>query len=81
MGAYGGGSEATHSIVCRGDLVGNDHDVDGGDLDIFKKGYGLSTGDPDFNPAADVNRDGTVDHNDLFMFAAEFGRTDCPACL
>jgi hypothetical protein len=45
------------------------------------KAYGSSTGVAAFNPAADINKDETVDHNDLFMFAAEFGRTDCPACL
>jgi len=49
-------------------------------LNDFKKAYGLSTGDPNFNPDADINKDGTVDHNDLFMFAGEFGRIDCPVC-
>jgi hypothetical protein len=80
MGAYGGGGGATPSIVCRGDLEGEDQDVDGADLNDFKKAYGLSTGDPNFNPDADMNKDGTVDHNDLFMFAGEFGRIDCPVC-
>ena len=80
MGAFGGGSEATPSIVCRGDIEGEDQDVDALDLREFLNAYGSSTGDADFNPAADMNKDGTVDHNDLFMFAAEFGRIDCPVC-
>ena len=80
MGAYGGGSKATPSIVCRGNLAGNDQDIDGEDLSAFLSAYGSSTGDADLNPAADMNKDGTVDHNDLFMFAAEFGRIDCPFC-
>jgi hypothetical protein len=80
MGAYGGSGEATPSVVCRGDLMGNDQDVDGDDLIGFMLAYGSSAGDTNFNPVADINRDGTVDHNDLFMFAGEFGRVDCPFC-
>jgi parallel beta-helix repeat protein len=80
MGAYGGSGEATPSVVCRGDLMGNDQDVDGDDLIGFLLAYGSSAGDTNFNPIADINRDGTVDHNDLFMFAGEFGRIDCPVC-
>ena len=80
MGAYGGGSEAAPSLLCLADIEGDDGDVDGLDLREFMLAFGSSTGDDAFNPDADMNKDGTVDHNDLFMFAAEFGRTDCPVC-
>jgi hypothetical protein len=80
MGAYGGSNEATPSIVCRGDLLGDDEDIDGDDLSEFMKAYGSLTGDSNFNSDADINKDGYVDQNDLFMFAEEFGRTDCPIC-
>ena len=79
-GPTAAGSEATPSIVCRGNLEGEDQDVDGADLSAFMTAYGSSTGDANFNPAADINKDGTVDHNDLSMFAEEFGRMDCPVC-
>ena len=74
MGAYGGGSEAVPNLLCLADIEGEDGDVDGLDFREFMNAYGSSTG------AADMNKDGIVDHNDLLMFAAEFGRTDCPVC-
>ena len=80
MGAYGGGSEATANLLCRADIEGDDGDVDAMDLREFMAAYGSSTGAANFNHDADMNRDGTVNHNDLFLFAGEFGRIDCPVC-
>lgn len=73
-GAYGGGSKAVPNLLCLADIEGEDRDVDGLDFREFMNAYGSSTG------AADMNKDGIVDHNDLSTFAAEFGRTDCPVC-
>ena len=80
MGAYGGGSEAVPSLVCRADLEGDDFDVDGADLIVFMGALGTSSGDAGFNPDADFNNDGTVSIIDLAVFAEEFGRTDCLVC-
>ena len=80
MGAYGGGSEAVPSFFCLADIEGDDQDVDGADLRVFMNAYGTSSGDAAFNPDADINKDGSVDHNDLLLFTAEFGRTDCLFC-
>ena len=41
MGAYGGGSEAVPSLVCRADLEGDDFDVDGADLIAFMGALGI----------------------------------------
>lgn len=80
MGAYGGSVEAAPRILCLADIEGDDGDVDGGDLREFMEAYGSSTGDADFNPDADMNKDGNVDHHDLLILAREFSRTDCPVC-
>ena len=60
--------------------MGNGQDVEGEDLSAYLSAYGLSTDDANFNPTADMNKDGTINHKDLFMLAAEFGRIDCPVC-
>ena len=80
MGAYGGDGEAAPSLVCRGDLEGNDEDVDGADLTVFLTALGADSGDPGYNPDADFNSDGVVNGIDLAFFVEEFGRTDCLAC-
>ena len=45
---------------------------------IFADAIGSLSGGPDYNPVADVDGDGYVDESDLAVFAANFGRTDCP---
>jgi len=59
MGAYGGSSEAAPTLRCRADFEGNDQDVDGADLVVFMRAYGTSSGNANYNPAADFNNDGS----------------------
>ena len=67
------------SNVCDGCLSGMDldQDVDASDLAAFCRAFGSSSGDPNYNPAADFNGDGTIDAADLAVTALGFGRTDC----
>ena len=37
----------------------------------------LQAGDPNYNPAIDVNSDGLIDILDFGVFGMEFNRTDC----
>ena len=55
---------------CEGDFE-PDGDVDGSDLNVFIAAF--STG----NFLADLDSSGVLDENDLAIFAADFGRTDC----
>ena len=55
---------------CKGDFE-PDGDVDGSDLNVFTVAYAAG------NLTADLNNNGEVDINDLALFAAKFGRTDC----
>ena len=66
--------------ACEGDIDG-DFDVDGVDLAIFAASYGLSEGDPDFDPRCDFNYDKKVDVEDLAIFSEDYGRDDCPMCF
>ena len=56
---------------CAGDLD-EDKDVDGYDLSVFTGYYAAE------DSRADLNGDGYVDSNDLALFAANFGRANCP---
>ena len=58
---------------CEGDFD-FDGDVDGLDLAVFTAYY--ASGDL----LADLNNDDLVNTDDLAIFAADFGRTDCPVC-
>ena len=49
-----------------GDLTG-DGSVDAEDEPWLKAAYGTACGDPEFEPAADLNGDGVVDHRDVFL--------------
>ncbi len=49
--------------------------VDGYDLIIFSRAYGLSAADPDWNPDADLDGNGTVNQTDLNILSAHFGNT------
>ena len=52
-----------------------------GDLDVDESdlaGFGFAYSQ-EFNEA-DLNDDGKVDTDDLAIFAADFGRTNCPVC-
>ncbi len=59
--------------ACMGDME-NDNDVDGSDLNFFVGAFGFSSGDPKFSTHADFNKNGTVDQNDLSVFAEKFGK-------
>jgi hypothetical protein len=48
--------------------------VDGFDLAAVSSAFGLSQGDPSFDPAKDVNNDGSIDGSDLQDLAIAFGR-------
>ena len=54
------------------DMDGNDK-VDYLDLAILGASYGTGTGDPGFNAAADINRDGLVNYTDLAILGAHYG--------
>jgi glucose/arabinose dehydrogenase/PKD repeat protein len=47
--------------------------VDGVDLAALGRAFGASSGDSDYDTAADLSRDGTVDGEDLALLAAQFG--------
>ncbi len=74
-------SNANFSIVpappdCPEDLDGNGT-VGLEDLAQLLGAYGSCVGDPDFDPAADLNLDDCVDLSDLASLLAVYG-TDCP---
>ena len=52
-------------------------DVDLGDFGFFAAAFQSVLGDPNYEPAADLNNDGDVDLGDFGDFASQFGRTDC----
>ena len=53
LGAY------EYQLPVPGDLDG-DYDVDGADFAVFLVAYGRCTGEPQYNPVADMNEDGCV---------------------
>ncbi|MCZ6833017.1 MAG: putative Ig domain-containing protein [Acidobacteria bacterium] len=59
--------------VNRIDLDGSGR-VDGFDLAAVASSFGLSAGDPSFDPARDLNNDGQVDGEDLASLGVAFGR-------
>ncbi|MFC1859490.1 PKD domain-containing protein, partial [Thermodesulfobacteriota bacterium] len=48
--------------------------VDGYDLIIFSRAYGSSTGDSNWNPAADLDANGTIEQADLDILSFHFGK-------
>ena len=79
-----GGTGKTSLMAAFSSLIGNkvlcDADVDAADLQVFFSAYGSMVSDANFIPEADLNGDGVVDAIDLYYFAEEFGRVDCPLC-
>jgi parallel beta-helix repeat protein len=75
IGAYGGTTEATTKTTINGDIDG-DQDIDGLDLALLLNAFNSVTGDPSYNPDADLTNDGNVDGADLSMFAGQFGKTN-----
>jgi hypothetical protein len=67
-----GGFSATAAAM-RGDIDGNMR-VDGFDLAALARVFPTSQGGADYRRAADLDRDGDVDENDLTVLAAYFGR-------
>ncbi len=57
---------------CDGDLDG-DGDTDVFDFGIFATAFGTSTGDPDYDAAADYDASGSIDVFDFGTFATDFG--------
>ena len=62
-------SNANFTIVLNGDLNG-DNAVDCTDLEIVRASFGLSPGQPGYDPRADVNGDGVVNAADSAFVAA-----------
>ena len=62
-------------VECVGDLDG-DLVVGLSDLSILLSAFGTSVGDPNYNAAADLSHNGTVDLVDQNLLLAQFG-TDC----
>jgi len=54
-----------------GDITGDDQ-VTYQDLGILARAYGSTVGDSNWNPGADLNYDGKVDHHDLFLLARNY---------
>ena len=44
------------------------------DLQLLLAAYGASSGDPRFNPAADIDNDCTVDLADLQLLLSKYGQ-------
>ena len=57
-----------------GDING-DGVVNVSDAILASHAFGSVTGDPNYNPLADLNSDGHVDMFDMLMLAMNFGRT------
>ncbi len=50
-----------------------DNRIDSDDTDAISTSFGLSSGDSDFNAFADIDQDGTVGVNDLFLASRNLG--------
>ena len=59
-------------IAIPGDVDGNGH-VNIYDLIIWGNAFGTFAGEPDFNPAADLNNDGVIDIYDGIIIAINYG--------
>ncbi len=65
--------EITEDEFVEGDL-NFDGVVDGYDVLIFARSFGLTTRHPDYNIVADINDDGRVDQKDYKKLIANFGK-------
>ena len=72
MGAY-----EFHRITMPGDFDW-DWDVDGLSLPVFGASMGSSLGDYAYNASLDFDKNGSIDEDDLAVFAAEFGKIGTP---
>jgi len=45
------------------------------DLNIAGKAYGSFEGDPEYDPEADLNKDGHIDMRDLAVVGRNYGKT------
>jgi hypothetical protein len=73
----GKGGVVSDSVNVRARIIGDvslDDACDVLDLLMLVDTFGLSTGDPGFDPAADFNKDGAVDVLDLLYLIDGFGR-------
>ncbi len=53
--------------------VNNDKKVDGLDVEIFRKSFGLNKNETNFNSMCDFNRDGIVDGKDFLILTGHYG--------
>ncbi|MBI4331705.1 MAG: hypothetical protein HY673_10540, partial [Chloroflexi bacterium] len=60
--------------IINGD-VNRDGTVNATDLTLLMASFNKRSGEPAFNPAADLNRDGIIDVYDLVTVGLNFGRT------
>jgi hypothetical protein len=69
---------STTTTICKivGD-INNDGTVDKTDSDLLQKAFNTRPGDPNWNPDADLNKDGVVDILDAIIIGSNFGKS-CP---
>ncbi len=70
-----GGLTPLPDITLLGGDVNGDGTVDILDLSAIGAKYGLSSGDPGFDPAMDINSDDIINIQDLSLAAANYGQT------
>ena len=74
----------THTVTIRPTLFGDinlDGKVNNADFFQFKKAFGSSLGQPNYNPQFDFNGDGEINNTDFFQFKKNFGMTYTPPVL
>jgi hypothetical protein len=52
--------------------------VDGRNLPVFGNSFGTDIGDLAYNASCDFDKNGSVDENDLSVFAEKFGQIGSP---
>ena len=61
-------------VLFPGD-VDDDGDVDPDDFSLFSGCYGVSIGNPSYNPRADFNEDGCINPEDFSILSGNYGKT------
>lgn len=68
-------NNATFIVTFLGD-IDIDIDVDISDLHLFARSYDSTVGEPSYNQEADLDGNGHIDSNDLFIFTGNYGESD-----